>query len=141
MTTHNKTRTPIYYVWLHIKQRCYNPKNERYKDYGGRGITICEEWLNSFEAFYRDMGDVPEGLTLGRKDNDGHYCKENCEWQTYEQQAQNKRNNHYLTLNGKTHTIMKWTRITGLSEVVIRMRLKRGWSVEETLTTPIRIRR
>ncbi len=74
-----------------MKQRCYNPKHAKYRHYGGRGITVCAEWLTSFETFLLDMGDRPAGYTLSRKDNEGSYCKANCEWQTYSEQNRNRR--------------------------------------------------
>lgn len=88
---HGMERSKEYASWLNMKQRCTNSNNERYKDYGGRGITICEEWLNSFSQFYKDMGPKPKDLTLDRINNDGNYEPSNCRWATYEQQANNQR--------------------------------------------------
>jgi hypothetical protein len=89
MTTHRMSGTPTYESWLKMRARCLDPNNNRYERYGGRGITICPEWINSFEAFLRDMGVRPEGTTLGREKNDGPYCKDNCQWETPKQQARN----------------------------------------------------
>jgi hypothetical protein len=80
-----------YSSWRNMIQRCTNPKHGQYMDYGGRGITVCEEWLASFNEFYRDMGKRPEGKTLDRPDNDGPYSPANCQWSTKEVQALNKR--------------------------------------------------
>lgn len=82
--------TAEYRAWSHMRGRCLTKTDTKYPSYGGRGIEICLEW-NSFETFLADMGQRPEGTTLGRKDNDGTYCKENCEWQTAKQQANNRR--------------------------------------------------
>lgn len=80
-----------YSTWQSMKQRCYNPNNRWYKAYGGRGITICDEWRESFMAFYRDMGDKPEGMSIDRIDNDGNYEPGNCRWTTQKVQRNNQR--------------------------------------------------
>lgn len=89
--SHGRTRTRIYNCWLHMKQRCYNPNEHRFHDWGGRGIRVCDRWLESFENFLADMGECPPGLTLGRINNDGNYCPENCRWETLSQQNKNRR--------------------------------------------------
>lgn len=88
---HGKTRTPTYSSWCAMKGRCLNPNNHKYKDYGGRGITVCNEWVNSFESFLADMGEKPFGLSIDRLDVNGPYCKSNCKWSTPKEQANNKR--------------------------------------------------
>lgn len=88
-TSHGKRNTDTYKTWAEMLQRCNNIKNKHYKDYGKRGISVCDEW-RTFEGFYKDMGDRPEGLTLDRKDNDSSYCKDNCQWSTQTEQANNR---------------------------------------------------
>lgn len=89
--THGLSEHYLYQTWATMKQRCSNPKHAKYYLYGGRGIFVCEEWKNSFVKFLQDMGDRPNGCTLNRRDNDGPYCKTNCEWQTYSKQNSNRR--------------------------------------------------
>lgn len=129
-----------YNAWSSMKRRCYDPKVANYKHYGGRGITYNPAW-EKFEVFLADMGEAPEGAQLDRIDNAGPYCKENCRWATPTQNSNNKRNNVRLTFQGETLTQSEWARRTGLSKEVIHSRLKRGWSIEEALTTPATVGR
>lgn len=88
---HGLSRHPLYAVWSQMKQRCNNPNRPKYYLYGGRGIKVCDEWINDFPQFLKDMGECPPNHTLNRIDNDGNYCKKNCEWQTYSEQNRNRR--------------------------------------------------
>jgi hypothetical protein len=92
-TTHGLTKTPEYRTWHNMKQRCYNPNSKRYSDWGGRGIKVCDEWINSFETFLKDMGKRPDGCSIDRIDNDGNYESSNCRWITSKEQSYNRRSN------------------------------------------------
>lgn len=133
---HSRTGTPEYITWGNMIQRCTNPKNTYYCNYGGRGIEVCESWL-SFINFYRDMGDKPTPEhTLDRIDNNGPYSLENCRWSSREQQDTNKRSNVWITHDGRTMTLTQWANETGIHYVTITARLSRGWSIAEALTLP-----
>jgi hypothetical protein len=129
----------LYRIYSHMKERCYSPNTKCYRNYGGRGIAICEEWKNDYLEFknWALTNGYREDLTIDRIDNDGDYCPQNCRWADTFLQASNKRNNHLLTLNGKTKTLSQWSRECGLKITTIYMRVKQyGWTVEEALTTP-----
>lgn len=116
-----------YRIWIGIKERCYNPNNKNYQVYGGRGIKMSEEWKNSFEAFYRDMGDLPSPThTIDRRDNSLGYNKENCRWATRKEQANNKTNNILFTIDGETKTLSQWCNIHGIKLGTATNRIKRG---------------
>jgi hypothetical protein len=122
-------------AWMNMRKRCFNPKNPEYKNYGGRGITVCDRWL-SFEAFLEDMGERPSSKhTLDRyPDNNGNYEPGNCAWRTQKEQMQNRRVNHWITFDGRTQTISAWAEETGFTPGKIWNRLNLGWSVERALT-------
>lgn len=136
--THGKARTKIYSIWVGIITRCCNPNTPNFCDYGGRGITVCDRWRNSFENFYSDMGERPRGMSIERIDNDAGYSPENCKWATRAEQSRNRRNNRRLTLNGETRCLAEWSKITGLNPITITSRLKRGWSEERALTEKLK---
>ena len=130
---HGKCETGVYKSWDSMKQRCLNENKTTYKDYGGRGITICDRWLK-FENFFEDMGDRPDGKTLDRIDNNLGYSKSNCRWATRKEQANNTRGNHLLTCKDKTQNVTQWAKELEMNYNTLRSRLNRGWSVEKTLT-------
>ena len=122
--------------WTGIWERCYLPENPGYEYYGARGICVCQEWMD-FQAFYSFWGDPPfEGATIGRIDNDGNYEPINCEWQTQEQQNNNTRRSKMITWNGKTQTIRDWAKEYDIGLRALSERLRRGWNMHKSLTTP-----
>ena len=137
------TSSALYRKWAAMKQRCFNPKLPNYKDYGGRGITMCDEWRWDFMAFRKwslENGYSRE-LSIDRIDNDGNYEPSNCRWATRKEQMNNRRCTHYLTFRGETHTIQEWSKIQKIKKSTIEMRLRMGWSVEKTLSAPLEIHR
>lgn len=137
-TTHGKSGTKAYDVWIGIKARCSNPSALDYNRYGGRGIRVCERW-ESFESFLEDMGERPfPAATVERINNDGPYSPENCRWATRKDQGQNKHNNVILTHDKKTLCMSAWADEMGLSQKTLHDRLKSGWPVGRALTTPVR---
>ncbi len=135
--THGMFRTPEYTVWQNMKKRCYDTGYIRYPGYGGRGITVCERWKDSFANFIADMGPRPTPKhSIERKDNEGNYEPSNCCWAARVVQDRNKRTNHLVTFNGETLTLQAWQERTGICYETIRNRLKLGWSVERALTVP-----
>jgi len=129
--------SPVYDAWAHMIQRCENPKNRYYPDYGARGVTVFSAWRADFLTFYRDMGERPSSRhSLGRIDNDGNYEPGNCRWETTKQQMRNRRNTRWLEFNGERRPLGEWAEIKGLPAKIVKDRLWNGWSVEETLTLP-----
>ena len=136
--THGFTGTREHIVWKHIRQRCNNPNDKSYPDYGGRGITVCERW-DDFTLFLEDMGERPTPQhTIERRDTDGDYCPENCYWAADRFiQNNNTRKNVFLTFEGRRLTIAQWAAEKGIEKDVLYKRRRRGWSVEDTLTLPV----
>lgn len=134
--THGESRTRLYVIWNNMKQRCGNPNSIEYHLYGGRGISVCDEWQSSYEAF-RDWAlanGYKSGLSIDRKENDGPYCPDNCRWATAREQANNTRRNRLLTYDGETRSIAEWARVIGVKPVTLRSRIdKYHWSVEDAL--------
>jgi len=130
--------TPEYYSWVAMRTRCCNPKSKSFSRYGGRGISVCKKWSESFPRFLRDMGPRPQGTTLGRLKSDRNYSPKNCRWETHVEQASNRSNNRLLFFRGKASTISEWSRETGLGKGTILSRIDNGWSVRKSLSTPVR---
>lgn len=125
-------------TWRLMIDRCYNKSNKQYKDYGGRGIQVCEEWRDSFISFAKDMSPKPSGFTLGRIDNDGHYCKLNCRWETHKQQARNTRRTVWIEVDGVKKSLPEWCEIFNVTQSSVRHRIHRGWPVGKGLFVGVR---
>lgn len=143
--SHGMSGHPVYFVWKSMIDRCRNPKNKDYRHYGGRGITVCDRWRESFVNFYSDMGDRPsDNHTLDRIDNNLGYNPDNCRWVTFGEQVRNKRNNVYLTWEGETKSAPEWAEdprvlSLGIKLKAIEARSRAGWTDEEVLTTEVRM--
>lgn len=127
--------TATYKCWRRMKERCLNPKHDQYSNYGGRGISVCKEWMK-FENFLSDMGQRPTGMTIERIDNSKGYYKHNCKWATMVEQQSNKRNNQFLTLGQDRLTVAQWSRKLGVNDSTIRERIRRNWDIASSLTKP-----
>lgn len=136
--THGITRTKLHRAWSHIKTRCLNPNCKDWADYGGRGIKVCDEWRDSFEAF-RDWAlthGYRDDLTIDRIDVNGNYEPSNCRWATAKAQGNNKRNNRIIEINGEAHTLTEWADIKGINPQSIRSRIARGWKPDRAVMQP-----
>jgi hypothetical protein len=134
----NGKESKTYRSWQSMKERCSNIKNKQYRDYGGRGITVCDRWLK-FENFLEDMGECPNKLTLDRKNNNGNYCKSNCRWATQKKQNRNKRNNIIVTFNNKNLLLIELAEKINIPYLVLWKRLYiYGWHIEKAITTPLK---
>lgn len=128
---------PLYNLWRKMIERCYKHTNIGYRNYGARGIKVCEAWKTSFESFVADMGSRPSlDHSVDRIDNDGDYEPGNCRWATPKEQRRNARDNRVLEFRGIRKCVSEWADELGMTDDVILKRLKYGWSVEEALTTP-----
>lgn len=137
--THGLRDCKLYNVWDNAKRRCYNKNNKRYKNYGARGIKICDEWKDNFQSFYdwSMSRGYKQGLTLDRIDVNGNYEPSNCRWITNEEQQNNRTDNVLITYKYRTQNITQWARELNVSPRVIRYRLKKGWPIKDCLFKPI----
>lgn len=134
LSKHGESKTKLYKVWSHMLQRCHLPKDMGYKNYGGRGITVCDRWRSNFLYFKEDMNETfSPGLELDRIENSKGYYKDNCRWATSKQNNNNKRTNCYLEINGVTKTAMEWSEIHGLNSRCISNRVRAGFLGETAL--------
>ena len=129
----------LYNIWSHMCERCNNHNFVYFNQYGGRGISVCAEWLGNYDVFrsWALSNGYKDDLTLDRIDNDGDSTPENCRWVTPKEQANNRHSNRMLYFNGEMHNIATWSEITGLPRHVIDGRLARGWNSTKTLSTPV----
>lgn len=133
--THGLHGHPIYQVWQGMISRCHNPRHRSFPRYGGRGITVCPQWRNSFEAFHRDViTGYERGLQLDRINNDGNYEPGNVRWVTRPENGRNTRRNEVVDFGGQSRCITEWAELLGLSYYALRNRLRRNWPVERALT-------
>lgn len=141
LISHNMVDSPEYASWESMIQRCTNPNRKEYKNYGGRGITVCEDWL-SFENFYRDMGERPgKKYSIDRKDNEKGYSKENCKWSSRQEQERNKRNSVFVEYEGETMILADVAKLNGIHAITLRNRMKTGMTLEEAINKPIKYTR
>jgi hypothetical protein len=120
-----------------MKRRCYDPNNNRYYRYGGRGIKVCDRWKDSSDNFLEDMGERPSRqYSIERVDNNKDYEPSNCHWATNKEQANNRSDNKLIEFNGITQTQAQWADQLGVKQTLLYKRFKRGWSISRTLTTP-----
>jgi hypothetical protein len=134
---HSMYGTRIYNIWRNMVGRCHNPNSDKYKYYGGRGITVCEEW-HGFQKFYDDMASTyQDNLTIDRIDNNAPYSKGNCQWVTMLEQSNNRRSNRVLTVKGITDTLANLCRIYNVDYDLVSSRINSGkWSIDEAFFTP-----
>lgn len=136
---YGRVNSPEYAAWASMKDRCFNSNHRAYHNYGGRGIKVCDEWVNSFETFLQDVGRRPSARhSLERVDNEIGYLSSNVVWATQADQDNNKRTNRIIEFGGETRTLTQWATLQGMSKETLHSRLKAGWGVEKALTTPPR---
>ena len=134
---HGMSKTSTYKSWEAMIQRCSNASLKSYKNYGGRGISVCDEWTK-FEKFYADMGIKPNGCSIDRIDVNGNYNQLNCRWSTMKQQNRNRRNNRLIEFNGETMCVNEWAESLGINKRTLLNRLTNGWEIKKALTHPVR---
>lgn len=139
-TTHHLANTRIYNVWRSMKKRCYLKTHKAYKDYGGRGIKVCNEWKNDFMCFYNwaIINGYKEDLTLDRIDVNGDYEPNNCRWVDWKIQQNNRRDNIHIQYNGENKTVYEWANEFNIKYCTLWWRIKNGWSIEDALTKKVR---
>lgn len=135
---HGMFGTRVYRIWRGLLHRCLDSKSSSYRFYGARGVTVCERWRDSFEAFYADMGDPPTPAhTIDRRFNDRPYNKANCRWATMKEQQNNRSNNVVIEFAGDSKTLTQWAEHLGFNAKTLQYRIERGWSVERAFTEGI----
>ncbi len=140
--THNMTGKPEYYTWVQMKSRCSNPRNKGYQYYGRRGITVCERWKSSFEAFFEDMGPRPSSKhSIERNETNGNYKPSNCRWATKKEQMRNRSDNLNLEIDGVTKTAAEWAEVSGIPVKLLYARIALGIDPKRAISTRKRLKR
>lgn len=130
---HGRSKSPEFWIWCSMLKRCRNKSEPSYKDYGGRGITVCDRW-NEFTNFYSDMGDRPSRIhSLDRRDNNGPYSPDNCRWATRYEQSRNKRQTRWITIGEETLCLKDWAIRLGISTGAFYYRLRKGMTETSAL--------
>lgn len=139
---HGMRHSAEYRSWMAMKDRCLNPRGQFFHLYGGRGISVCKRWSDSFKAFFADMGPRPSvDMSLDRIDCNGNYEPGNCRWATDTQQSRNRRGyNSIITFHGQERTVSEWAEVLGIPSSNLGWRIRSGWSAERALTEPYRIK-
>lgn len=136
--THGHSKTErTYQIWRHMRERCEKKHHKSYSSYGGRGITVCQRWAK-YENFLADMGLIPINMTLGRIDNNLGYSKGNCRYETFKEQANNRRNSVFITFDGKTLTLSQWAEVFNIGHDTLSRRISSGWNIKDALTKPVK---
>lgn len=137
-TKHGMSDKRIYSIWRNMKQRCSNPNATKYEIYGGKGIEVCNEWLDFMNFYNWAMANgYNDNLSIDRIDGNKGYTPENCRWVTYKVQGNNTEQNHILTYKGKTQNVTQWAEELGIDSNTLNTRISRGWNIEKALTTPV----
>lgn len=136
---HGDYKKRLYHIWCLMLARCSNQNRPEYIHYGGRGIKVCKEWINDYSVFrqWALSNGYADNLSIDRIDVNGNYCPDNCRWATAKMQANNQRTNRFLSFNGQTLTLSEWADKTKINQDAIYGRLKRGWTIEQSLTIPL----
>ena len=138
--THRESKSRLYKIWANMKSRCFTESTNEYENYGGRGITVCDEWVNSYIEFknWAINNGYADNLTIERIDVDGNYCPENCKWITKSQQANNTTKSRFITYKDETHTLAEWSKILGIKSHTLAYRLDVcKMSIEDAFTRPV----
>lgn len=139
--SHGKTNTRLYHIWHGMKARCFNSNDPDFKNYGKRGIGVCNEWKEDFPTFYdwAMSNGYADNLTIDRIDVNGNYEPSNCRWATINKQQNNRRNNKIYNFNGQKHTLNEWAEISGIKYTTLRARLAQNkMTIEKALTMPVK---
>jgi hypothetical protein len=138
-TKHGMWDSRLYHIWRGMKQRCRDRNAKDYPSYGGRGITVCDEWKNNFITFYEwaMSHGYADNLSIDRIDNNGNYCPENCRWADSKTQNRNTSQNVYCTIGSETLLLCEWAEMYGIPPFTIRSRIKNGWTAERAIKTPV----